>query len=265
LYNTSTFSHFIDGIEPVRDAIDICNILKQFVISRNYDLILKAACRIDNRQLVTMLLRTIPAIQNGCPGCPARKKENAAMKYFRLPLSLWLVMIFAASAEAYDIQQGIHGMKWGSPIQEHKDLIKVHEWNQAAYYINASMYYEAARQTVPAVFYGFYEGRLFAAFIKLRSPAQFSNVERQFQLQYGKPKTTQYSAGRLTVHRWENKDIKIKLKLREAPVEYKLAIYYAPLAAELNEDQLENIPSEAYNKIQPEKKKNSKAAPLLNN
>jgi len=46
-------------------------------------------------------------------------------------------------------------------------------------------------------------------------------------------------------------------------VEYKLAIYYAPLAARLNEDQLENIPPEVYDKTPSNKENTSKAAPLL--
>jgi hypothetical protein len=186
------------------------------------------------------------------------------MKYLGLILSFSLVVLLSTPAAAgYDIQQGIHGMKWGSTISQHTDLIKVHEWGQAAYYVNSSMYYQIANQLVPAVFYGFYKGRLFAVFIKLRSAAQFSNLERQFRARHGKPKTFHDPAAGLTVHRWQDKDIKIKLKLRESPAEYRLAIYYAPLAAQLNEDQLENIPPEVYDKTPSNKEHTSNPAPLL--
>ena len=119
-----------------------------------------------------------------------------ALKYFKLFLSFWLVVMFAGTAASYDIQQGIHGMKWGSSILEYKDLIKVHEWEQAAYYVNSDMYYEAANQMVPAVFYGFYKARLFAVFIKLRSPDQYANLERQFSVRHGAPKITHDQAAR---------------------------------------------------------------------
>jgi hypothetical protein len=186
------------------------------------------------------------------------------MKYSKVFLSFWLVILLGTPAvAAYDIQQGIHGKKWGSSILSYGDLIKVHEWGQTAYYVDSNMYYETANQMVPAVFYGFYKGRFFAVFIKLRSPAQFSNLERQFTARHGKPKTTRDPAARLTVHRWQNKNIKIKLKLRESPAEYKLAIYYAPLTGRLNEDQLENIPPEAYDKMPSNKENNSKPVPLL--
>jgi hypothetical protein len=108
-----------------------------------------------------------------------------------------------------------------------------------------------------------YKGRLFAVFIKLGSPAQFVSLERQFTARHGQPKTTHDPAARLTVDRWKDKDIKIKLKMRESPVEYRLAIYYAPLVDRLNEEHLENIPPKVYDKTPPENEKTSKPAPLL--
>jgi hypothetical protein len=187
------------------------------------------------------------------------------MKYSRFLLSFWLVVFLGSPAvAAYDIQKGIHGMQWGSSISNYSDLTKVHEWGPAAYYMNSNMYYQTAEQVVPAVFYGFYKGRLFAVFIKLGSPAQFVSLERQFTARHGQPKTTHDPAARLTVDRWKDKDIKIKLKMRESPVEYRLAIYYAPLVDRLNEEHLENIPPKVYDKTPPENEKTSKPAPLLN-
>jgi hypothetical protein len=188
------------------------------------------------------------------------------MKYLVLLLSFSLAAILSTPAAAgYDIQQGIHGMKWGSAISQHTDLVKVHQSGQAAYYVNSSMYYQTANQMVPAVFYGFYNGRLFAVFIKLRSPAQFANLEKQFMARHGKAKTTYDQAAGLTVHRWQDQDIKIKLKMRKSPVEYKLAIYYAPLSNRLNEEQLENIPPGVYDKTPSGKENTSKPVPLLEN
>jgi hypothetical protein len=188
------------------------------------------------------------------------------MKYLRLLLSFSLVALLSTPAGAgYDIQQGIHGMKWGSEISQHTDLVKVYESGQAAYYVNSTMYYQSANQMVPAVFYGFYNSRLFALFIKLRSPAQFVDLEKQFMERHGKAKTTYNQATGLTVHRWQDQDIKIKLKMRKSPVEYKMAIYYAPISNRLNEEQLENIPSGVYNKAPAGKESTSKPVPLLGN
>jgi len=166
------------------------------------------------------------------------------MNSMRIFLAGCLVVIFCSSVAAYDIQQGIHGMRWGSSITEYNDLIEVKELNQAVYYSNTNMQYETASQPVPAVFYGFYRDQFFAVFIKLRSPDQFSHLERQFRKKYGEPKTTHYTTNRLTTHRWQDADVRIKLKLRESPTEYKLAIYYLPLATKVNQDQLESATPE---------------------
>lgn len=166
------------------------------------------------------------------------------MNHLRIFLAGWLVVIFCSSVAAYDIQQGIHGMRWGSSISNHNDLTLVKESNQTAYYTNSKMQYETASQPVPGVFYGFYMDQFFAVFIKLRSPDQFSHLERQFRKKYGEPKTMSDPAARSTVHRWKDAEVSIKLKLRESPVEYKLAMYYFPLAAKVNQDQLESAAPE---------------------
>ena len=162
------------------------------------------------------------------------------MNYLRIFLAGCLTIIFCSTAAAYDIQQGIHGMRWGSSISSHKDLTRVKQHNQAAYYANSMMHYETANQPVPGVFYGFYRDQFFAVFIKLRSPDQYSHLERQFRKKYGNPKTTRSTGKGHTVHRWKDADVSIKLKLRESPAEYKLAMYYLPLAAKVNQEQLEN-------------------------
>lgn len=185
------------------------------------------------------------------------------MNYYRIIASLALIFCLAKPAAASDIQQGIHGMKWGSSISKYDQLTKVHETNQAAYYANSNMVYQTANQPVPGVFYGFYRDQLFAVFIKLRSPDQFSQLERQFTTKHGKPKTTYYPDTRQTVHRWKDADVKIKLKMKESTQEFKMAIYYAPLGAKLNQEQLENIPSDVYDKTPSKKEPTMKSAPLL--
>ena len=185
------------------------------------------------------------------------------MNHLRIFLAGCLVIIFCSSAAAYDLQQGIHGMPWGSSIADYQDLARVKEFNQTAYYANSNMQYETANQPVPGVFYGFYQDQLFAVFIKLRSPDQFSHLERQFIKKYGRAKTTRNTTERLTVHRWKDADVSIKLKLRELPTEYKLAMYYLPLAAKVNQDQLESAAPEAPGTTSSAMNPSLKPAPLI--
>ena len=185
------------------------------------------------------------------------------MKYFRMFLSLVIMLWLGSSWAANDIQQGIHEMKWGSRISENPELTRIHEVGQAIYYVNSSMAYQTANQPIPGVFYGFYRDQFFAVFIKLRSPDQFTQLERQFTTKHGKPKTTYYPASKQTVYRWKDADVKIKLKMKESTGEYKLAIYHAPLAAKWNQELTEDTASEVYEKSVPTPGANTRSAPLL--
>mgnify|MGYP003574484585 CR=1 FL=1 len=84
-----------------------------------------------------------------------------------------------------------------------------------------------------------------------------------FRKKYGDPKTTRNIADRFTVHRWKDVDVSNKLKLRESPKEYKLAMYYLPLASKVNQDQLESATPEVRDMKPPSKDSSLKPTPLI--
>jgi hypothetical protein len=185
------------------------------------------------------------------------------MNHSRIYVACFLVMVFYSSVAAFDIQQGIHGMQWGSSTAGYDDLAPVKELGKASYYTKSNMLYETANQPVPAVYYGFYADQFFAVFIKLRSPDQYSHLERQFRNKYGKPKSTRNTATGLTVHRWKDAKVSIKLKSKESPMEYKLAMYYLPLAAKLNQDLLESAAPDAGDMPPSTNDQSLKSTPLI--
>jgi hypothetical protein len=71
-------------------------------------------------------------------------------------------------------------------------------------------------------------------------------MKRGFSRKYGKPKVEFFGESQQTVYRWKDPDVKIKLKLRETSGEIKLAIYFSPLAAKVNQEQLEQVPADAF-------------------
>ena len=154
-------------------------------------------------------------------------------------------------------------MAWGSSIQSHPNLVLVHTKMPAAYYTNAEVAYQESGTQVSSVIYGFYRDQLFAAFVKLKTPLQFSNLKRHFSTRYGAPKTKHYPDSGLTVYRWKDKAVKIKLKIRDAAKEMKMAIYYDPLATEFNQEQLENMPREVWNLPSAPKREARKKKPLI--
>ncbi len=192
------------------------------------------------------------------------QKEIFKMMHYRIMICGWLIFVICKTAAAYDIQQGIHGMNWGSSISDYDNLSEVHKSKQATYYSNSDMLFQVANRPVPAVHYGFYRNQFFAVFIKLRSADQFVHLQRQFSVKHGAPKRTFNESTRQTVYRWIDADVKIKLKMIESNADYRLAIYYAPLAAAFNEEQLESIPPGAFNLTPAKEGKPVKTAPLLN-
>jgi hypothetical protein len=165
-------------------------------------------------------------------------------QYFKKSLGLLIFFLFISSAAAEEPKDGMHGMRWGSSADQHAHLTPVREAAPVTYYINSTMNYVVSNQPVPEVIYGFYKGRFFAVYIKLRSPDQFFNLTRHFTAKYGKPKVDHIAHIQQTVYRWKESDIKIKLKMTESTGNIKLAIYYSPLASELNQAIVENLPKD---------------------
>ena len=185
------------------------------------------------------------------------------MKFFRIIISCWLLMMFCTAVTAYDFQLGIHGMKWGSSVSENGSLKKVHETDLVSYYAKPNTIYQISNQLVPAVFYGFYNDKFFAVFIKLHSYRQFSNLKESFDTGYGNAKSSFSTQSKQQVYRWKDGDVKIKLKMIEARGQYKMAFYYSPLSTKLNEERLENIPPGLYKLIAPKEGESAKALPLM--
>jgi hypothetical protein len=185
------------------------------------------------------------------------------MRYYKLIVSCWLVMMLCPAAMAYNLQKGLHGMKWGSSAAENADLTKVHETAFVAYYAKTDISYQMSNQPVPGVFYGFYDDKFFAAFIRLRSPDQFSKLKKAFDTKYGNAKSSFNPQSKQQVYRWKDGDVKIKLKMIEARGQYRMVFYYAPLSTKLNEERLESIPPGLYKLLAPKEGESVKAEPLL--
>ena len=185
------------------------------------------------------------------------------MRYFKFIFSCWLLMMLCTAAMADDFQQGMHRMKWGSSVSENGGLKKVHETDLVSYYARPNTIYQISNQLVPAVFYGFYNDKFFAVFIKLRSYRQFFNLKQSFDTGYGNAKSSFSTQSKQQVYRWNDGDVKIKLKMIEAKGQYKMAFYYSPLSTKLNEERMENIPPGLYRLIAPKEGESAKALPLM--
>lgn len=150
-----------------------------------------------------------------------------------------LMVAFVSVAASEPLDSGLHGMKWASSVAAYPDLVKIYENAAVSYYVKAGTFYHLADARVDRLVYGFYNGKLFAGFIELATPLQFTNLKNHFSTRYGDPAVAHDVDGNRTVYRWKNGPIKIKLKLREAGKGMKLAIYYTPLSERINEAHAE--------------------------
>ncbi|MGD9237887.1 MAG: hypothetical protein PVF09_14480, partial [Desulfobacterales bacterium] len=135
--------------------------------------------------------------------------------------------------------------------------------NRAVYCAKPNTRYQISDQPVAGVFYGFYNDKFFAVFVKMHTPAQFDELKKAFDAQYGVAKSSFNSQTKQRVYRWKDGDVKIKLKKIEATGQFKLAFYYAPLSTQLNEERLEDIPPEIYKLSTSQEGESTKSAPLL--
>lgn len=174
-----------------------------------------------------------------------------------------LLCALCAPVEALELQEGIHGMQWGAAASDLSKLKKVRTAGSVAYYVAADTLYQVGDQSVPSVVYGFYRGRLFAAYIKLGSPLQFSNLKRHFSGKYGPPKEDHRVADGSTVLRWKVADVNIKLKMKSPGHDIKMAVYYLPLAGELTQAQAEEPPPGLYSDSPREKDGQTPPQPLV--
>jgi hypothetical protein len=176
--------------------------------------------------------------------------------------TIGMLLLMCTAARGFGRHAGIHGITWASSAGDHEHLTRVRGDGPVRYYVNRNMIYRAANQPVPGVIYGFFQDRLFAVYIKLRSPNQVYYLEKRFRAEYGAAKVKMNKAGNRTIYRWKKDDIKIKLKIEENDRDLKLGIDYIPIAAQLNQALLEEAPSTLHQRA-PAKDPSTVSAPLL--
>ena len=148
-----------------------------------------------------------------------------------------------------DLQKGFLGTNWGTHISEFTGLRKVSQKGDISYYGNPQKSYTIFGVDTANVIFGFFKDKFFAAYIAVESISTFSRAKDHLTQKFGSPITILKTRNQQTISRWEHENIKIKLKLFEKEGKMKLAFYYSPLAAEVNETQREafpQIPADAY-------------------
>jgi len=162
-----------------------------------------------------------------------------------------LVLMFISTGVLHgaDLQEGFLGTSWGAHVSEFADLRKVSQKGDISYYGNPQKSYTIFGVDTANVIFGFFKDKFFAAYIAVESIKTFSRAKDHLTQKFGSPITILKTQNQQTISLWRHENIKIKLKLYEKEGKMKLAFYYGPLAAQVNEAQREvfpQIPADAF-------------------
>jgi hypothetical protein len=161
--------------------------------------------------------------------------------------TLLIVMISLALVQfghAEELMQSFSGILWGTPIEEIRDLQESARDGDIHYYKRAEDFYTIAGVTLSDVIYGFYQGKYFAAYLKLTSGDSVTRIKRHLDTVYG-PARSQLRINQ-TIFIWDYLDVKIKLKQYQNQPQAKLSFYYVPLSTKANKIKTENAKEKVF-------------------
>ena len=164
-------------------------------------------------------------------------------KLKKLIYGVVFVLLISGFIHADDIKKGFLGINWGTHISELTGLDKVSQKGEVGYYRTSQKSYNIFGVDTASVIFGFYKGKFFAAYIAVESIETFDRVKTHLTRNFGSPKTTLGTMSQQTILAWKHETTRIKLKLYGKEGKMKLAFYYRPIAAKVNEAQREEFPS----------------------
>jgi hypothetical protein len=153
-----------------------------------------------------------------------------------------ILLLISGFSYAANLQEGFLGTKWGADIKELKGLKKIFQKGDVSYYRNPQIAYSIFDLDTEKVTLGFFRDKFFAAYAEVESITVFDRVKSHLTQRFGSPTTIVKTQNQQTIYRWKYEKIKTKLKIYEEKGKMKLAFYYNPLAAKVNEVQRELFP-----------------------
>jgi hypothetical protein len=148
----------------------------------------------------------------------------------------------AGNLAAADLKDGFFDIAWGTHLQPSQGFRKIAQNLSVAYFVNDQRAYKIDNIQISNVVYGSFENQFFSVFIDTAAIDVFAQLKRYINHKYGLPqmKINQVQgAAQETVYQWNYQKTKIKLKMHQDKAEMKIAFYYTPLSAQVNEAQME--------------------------
>ena len=146
------------------------------------------------------------------------------------------------NSAAADLKDGFFDIAWRTNLSQLEEFRKISENLNVAYFVSDQRIYKIADIKISDVVYGSYENQFFAVYINIEAIDVFAQLRRYINRKYGLPKikiTKMQEADQQTDYQWSYEKTKIKLKIYENRDNMKLAFYYTPLSAQVNEAQMD--------------------------
>jgi hypothetical protein len=160
--------------------------------------------------------------------------------YFILLATVFLTG--TARLQAADLKDGFFDLVWKADLSQTEGFRKISENLNVSYYINPERAYKIADVKIMDVLYGSFANQFFAVYINIGAIDVFTQLRRHTNQKYGPPKRRIINMGQpdqQTIYQWKYEQTKIKLKIYRNRENMKMAFYYTPLSAKVNEEQQE--------------------------
>jgi len=140
--------------------------------------------------------------------------------------SLVLTLFMALPALAQEEQ--CNAIPWGEPLSTVEQIKFSHAAGGVRYYsVTKVKACGISKIEDTRVTYGFRENKLYATLVEIDKAKDLKKVVSILMDEYGLPDTKKDNGWE--VYKWENKDLKIKLKSQYTTDRIKIGMYYKPL------------------------------------
>jgi hypothetical protein len=168
------------------------------------------------------------------------ERKAVVMKNLIRSICVWLIILSGiGTLNAADLKDEFMGTKWKTDLSASTKFLKLDEKDEISNYVNPSVVHTFGDIKIYQVIYSCYSNKFFAVFIQIDTYEIFNQMKDHISEKYGRSKMTIKINPDRTIHTWKHHGTKIKLKLNEETGNMKLAFYYTPLSAKVNEERLE--------------------------
>lgn len=169
--------------------------------------------------------------------------EDIRMRKVTFLILLMPVFLMGTShLYAADLKDGFFDLAWKTNLSEVEGFRKVSENSAVSYFVNPKRVYKIADVKIMDVAYGSFDKQFFAVYIYIHTIDVFAQLRRYTNDKYGLPRIKIINMGQpdqQRIYQWKHKDAKIKLKIYQNREPMKMAFYYTPISAQVNETLLE--------------------------